>query len=110
MIQNKKLIYVCSKLRGDVDRNIVKANIYCRYVYELGHVPIAPHVIFTQFLDDTKKSERNDGMTMGKQLLSYCDEMWVFGLDISKGMQIEINAATHKGIKIKRFNSDMEEI
>lgn len=109
-MKHKKLIYVCSKLRGNVGRNIVRANIYSRFVYEHGHIPIAPHCIFTQFLNDESKAERLAGMEMGMQMLTYCNEMWVFGLDISDGMQNEINEAKRLGTKIKYFNEDMEEI
>lgn len=100
----KPLIYVCSPLRGDTRRNIQKAIGYCRYVYAKGGIPIAPHAIFTQFLDDEILEERAAGINMGMQLLSLCDEVWVFGKKISEGMFTEIERAKALGIKIKRFD------
>lgn len=56
----KKLVYICSPCRGDIEKNIEKAQRYCHEAVELWDdvIPIAPHVYFTQFLDDTKQEER----------------------------------------------------
>lgn len=97
----KTLIYICSPLKGDVKRNIEKANYYARYAYSQGYIPIAPHTIFTQFLDDSNPKERKDGMAMGLELLTLCAELWVFGTTVSKGMRKEIDYARKKGIKIR---------
>ena len=42
----KKLVYICSPCRGDVEKNIEKAQRYCREAVELWDdvIPIAPHV------------------------------------------------------------------
>ena len=97
----KPLIYICSPLKGDERRNIEKANYYARYVYSQGCIPLAPHVIFTQFLDDNDPKERKDGMAMGIDLLERCAELWVFGTNISKGMRKEIDYARKRQIKIR---------
>lgn len=47
-----KLVYVCSPLRGDIERNIQKAHHYCGMVVLLGAIPLAPHTIYTKYLDD----------------------------------------------------------
>ena len=66
----KKLVYICSPCRGDIEKNIEKAQRYCREAVELWDdvIPIAPHVYFTQFLDDTKQEERAAGIDMGLSL------------------------------------------
>ena len=102
----RKVVYVCSPLKGNYEKNIVKANLYCRYAYEKGCIPLAPHVIFTQFLDDTKKTERKVGREMGLQLLEKCDAIWVFGSLISEGMKAEIDYAKTHGIKIKHIKEE----
>ena len=73
----KRLVYICSPCRGDIEKNIEKAQRYCREAVELWDdvIPIAPHVYFTQFLDDTKQEERAAGMDMGLSLLTMCDEL-----------------------------------
>ncbi len=104
----RPLIYICSPLRGDVERNIQKAIGYSRYVYSQGGIPLAPHVIFTAFLDDNIPEERVAGISMGLELLTKCDEMWVFGDKVSEGMEKEIGRAKELGLKVKRLNSRLE--
>ena len=103
-----KKIYVCSRLRGDVETNIENAKRYCEYVVKCcGAIPIAPHIYFTQFLDDDIPGERAFGILAGLQLLSECDELWYFGDSISKGMVTEIIAAKEQSIPV-RYVSDKE--
>ena len=103
-----KKIYVCSRLRGDVETNIENAKRYCEYVVKgCGAIPIAPHIYFTQFLNDDIPEERAFGTLAGLQLLSECDELWYFGDSISKGMVTEIIAAKEQSIPV-RYVSDKE--
>lgn len=108
-MKKNKIVYVCSPLRGDMERNIVRANYFSRFVFEKGCIPIAPHVIFTQFLDDAKPKERKRGIEMGIALLKLCDELWVFGPTISEGMKTEIEVARKRGLPTRYFSEDMEE-
>lgn len=85
-----KKIFVCSPLRGDIEGNIKKAEGYCRFVANLGHVPFAPHLFFTRFLDDNVEAERNLGINGGLEFLKCCDELWIFGDVVSEGMEKEI--------------------
>ena len=97
-----KKIYVCSRLREDIKENIEKAKKYCEYVVKVrGAIPIAPHIYFTQFLNDNLPEERAFGTLAGLQLLSECDELWYFGEQISQGMVTEIIAAKEQGIPVR---------
>ncbi len=97
-----KKIYVCSALRGDAAQNIHKARVYCEYVArEHRAIPIAPHIYFTQFLNDDIAEEREFGITAGLSLLSGCDELWYFGDTITRGMTDEICYAIKQGIPVK---------
>lgn len=103
-------IYICSPLRGNIEKNIVLANLYSRFVYEKGFMPIAPHCIYTQFLDDKNKKERKDGRRMGLELMWVVQELWVFGYTITKRMAAEINLAKELKIKVRYFDSNMDEL
>ena len=109
-----KLIYVCSPYRAyggtAVADNLRRVNRYSRSAALSGYIPIAPHAIFTQFLDDGIAEEREAGLYMGKHLLRFCDEMWVFGSYISGGMKSEIGATKQHGMRIRRFTSACEEL
>ena len=100
----KKLVYICSPLRGDIEGNIKKAQQHCREVLVRfpDVLPIAPHIYCTQFCDDTIPWEREEGMKMGLELLKGCAELWVFGIDNpSEGMRAEMEYAKKRGIKVR---------
>ena len=106
LVQGKRpVVYVCSPLRGDVERNIYKAIGYSKYIYRHGGIPLAPHVIFTTFLDDNDPRDRAAGMEMGLELLTICDELWAFGDKVSEGMAGEIAAAEELGLRVKRLEA-----
>jgi hypothetical protein len=75
---------------AELDDNIKYAEACCRQVAEEGHIPYAPHVYFTRFLNDRDPEERKRGMEMGLQWLAECDEMRVYGNYLSPGMKTEI--------------------
>jgi len=95
-----KYVYICSPYRGDVDYNIAKAQFYCQFATGQGVIPIAPHIYFTQFLDDDEPEERRLGLDMGLDILKHCAELWVFGNRISEGMRTEIEAAKRLEIPV----------
>lgn len=73
-------------------------------------IPIAPHIYFTQFLDDDDPQERRLGLDMGLELLKLCSELWVFGNRLSEGMKGEIENAKRLGIPIQYFNDKCEKL
>lgn len=99
METNRKKVFICSPYRGDVEGNIKKAAAYCRMACEKGYMPIAPHLYFTQFLDDDIEAERALGISMGMDLILLCEEVWVFGCP-TEGMAAEISFANERGINI----------
>jgi len=105
-----KFIYICSPLKGDIERNIRKANGYCRFAVKKSVVPLAPHTMFTGFLDDTIPEEREAGLSLGLEILKRCNEMWVFGNRISEGMLAEMEVAKELNIPIRYFTDKCEEV
>lgn len=104
------LVYLSSPYRGDTETNEANARKYCKQIAKQVAIPIAPHFIFTQFLDDNNEQERNLGIQMGLELLKYCDEMWVVSNTLTEGMKLEIKQAQEIVLKIRFFNQEMEEI
>lgn len=95
-------IYICSAFRGDTEETIKKTNKYCRYAAtRCGVIPIAPHLLFPQFLDDSKEAERELGICFGLEFLTNCSALWYFGDKVTQGMVIEINEACRLGIPVK---------
>lgn len=103
-----KFVYVCSPLRGDIETNVRRALGYCRFVIRQGALPLAPHAIFTAFLDDAIPQERQLGMALGIELLKRSDELWVFGKIVTKGMHSEIKVAAERNIPIHYYDEKCE--
>ena len=101
MINNKKIVFICSPYKGDISKNTTRAKRYGRYAISEGAVPIIPHLMYPQFLDESDTRERAIGLEMGLELLGICHEIWVFGDIISPGMVAEINVAGENKIPIK---------
>ena len=104
------LVYICSPYAGNISENVRNAQRYSRFAIEKGYLPITPHLLFPQFLDDGLQSERDLGMFFGIVLMGKCSEVWVFGERISSGMRIEIDKARCKGYKVRYFSRDCKEI
>jgi hypothetical protein len=100
-----KRVYIASPYAGDVEHNENMARQYCRYATSQGVIPLAPHLLFTQFLNDLKPEERALGCRMGIELLDSCDELWVFGRTVSSGMAAEIAHAEKTGLPTRYITS-----
>ena len=106
----RPLVYICSPYSGDIETNTLAARRYSRFAADRGYIPIAPHLLFTQFLDDSLPAERELGLFFGNVLMSKCAEVWVFGTYISCGMEAEIDRARHRNYPIRYFNINCEEV
>ena len=106
----RPIVYICSPYAGDVETNVQKARRYCRFAVDKGYIPIAPHLLFTQFLNDDNPKERQLGIFFGNAVMSKCSEVWVFGDRIFDGMEAEIKRAKRKNYRLRYFNEDLEEV
>ncbi len=103
------LIFICSPYRGDVEKNSQNAREYCRFAFEQGGIPFAPHLLFTQFLDDDNPEQREAGMRMGLEMMSLCDEIWTFGSP-THGMKAEILESMRLGIPVHSYDENRKEM
>jgi len=107
--KRRSIVYVASAYRGDVECNVELAMKYSRFVVAQGGVPFTPHLLYTRFLDDANPKERAEGLYCGKAMLGKCDQIWSFG-DISDGMLGELEEAHKRGIPIRYFSENCEEV
>lgn len=103
----RPLVYICSPYAGDIERNTYRARVFSRFAVEKKHIPIAPHLLCPQYLDE--ETERWLGLKMGIVFMGKCEEVWVFGDYISEGMASEIERATKMRKKIRYFTEDLRE-
>lgn len=106
----RPIVYICSPFSGDVDRNVENARRYSRFAVDQGYIPIAPHLLFPQFLDDNDPVQRELGLFFGNALMSKCAEVWVFGSHISSGMEAEISRAKWKNYRLRYFTEECQEV
>lgn len=106
----KPLVYICSPYSGDIDTNVKKARAFCRFALEMNCIPLAPHLLFPQFMKDNIPQERELVMFMNMVLLGKCNELWVFGDMISNGMEEEIAKAKKRKQLIRYFNEKLQEV
>ena len=106
----RPLVYICSPYAGEVETNVENARRYSRHAVDTGYLPLAPHLLFPQFMKDEDPNERDTAMFMNIVLLGKCAELWVFGDVVSEGMRCEINRAKYKGKIIRYFKDDCTEV
>lgn len=97
-----KKVYICSPLGGNVAENLERAKKYAKYALKCGTAPVVPH-FYALCLDDSVPKERELGMAAGRALLWFCDEMWIFGDEVTEGMQYEIQFCKNLNIRIKNI-------
>ncbi len=103
----RPLVYICSPFSGDISGNIDRARRYSRFAVDAKAIPLAPHLLFPQFMDES--TERELAVFMDMVLLGRCEQVWVFGSHISEGMAAEIEKAKRKQIRIRYFTEDCKE-
>ena len=106
----RPIVYICSPYSGDIKRNVKAAQVYSRYAVDHGCIPLAPHLLFPQFLQDDKPKERLLGLLFGNALMSKCAEVWVFGSRITAGMEAEIKRARWRNYRLRYFTENCEEV
>ena len=106
----KPLVYICSPYAGDVVKNTERAKLYSRFaVIERDAIPFAPHLLLPQYLSDDDPEERELALFMDIVFLGKCNELWVFGENITEGMQREIEKAKTRNMAIRYFTEEMKE-
>ena len=106
----RPIVYICSPYAGEIEKNVKAAQEYSRFAVEKGYIPIAPHLLFPQFLNDANPGERQLGLFFRNTLMSKCSEVWVFGSRVSAGMEAEINRAKWKNYRLCYFTETCEEV
>ena len=101
MIKGKK-VYICSPLSAKTKEerlfNMGLAKAYLDTISQVFHCrTFASHAYLPLMLDDTIPEERKLALSIGKQLLDFCDVLIICGGRISSGMKGEIRHAYDTG-------------
>lgn len=104
----RPLVYICSPYSGDVEGNTGKAIRYSRFAVDQGAIPLTAHLLFPQFMSETK--ERDLALFMDMVLMGKCEELWVFGSEITSGMAAEIQKAKKRNMTTRYFTQECKEV
>lgn len=83
------LAYVCCS----TETGNAKMAKYCRKIYELGYVPIAPQYSFSLFLEEGEAEDQQAMKRMSHQILRRCRMLVVCGKEVTGTMNTEIGLA-----------------
>lgn len=100
-----KKVYICSPLGGNIQENLKKAKQYTRYALICGTAPVVPH-FYALCLNDNIPKEREIGMAAGLSLLWFCDEMWIFGDEVTESMKAEMQFCKSLNIPVRKVRDD----
>ncbi len=98
-------VYICAPLGGNVEANLRKVKRYTKYALKCGTAPVVPH-FYALCLNDRIPKEREIGMAAGLSLLWFCDELWIFGDEVSEGMKAEIQFCQSFDIPVRKIRDD----
>ena len=96
-----KKVYLCAPFHVDEDLQQIKT--YTHYALRCGTAPVVPH-FYALCLDDEITKERC--VAAGRSLLWFCDELWVFGDEITEAMRTEIEFCRNLNIRIRTISDD----
>ena len=105
----RPLVYICAPFNGAITENTLRATRFAEFAFNRGCIPLTPHLLFP-FMDDSNEKERDLAIFMGIILMGKCQEVWVLGDVISRGMSIEIEKAKKRRQPVRYFNKDFEEV
>lgn len=106
----RPLVYICSPYAGDTETNIEIAREFCATAVARRVIPLAPHLLFPQFMDDTDPDALELPMFFNRVLLSKCEAVWVYTARVSVGMRAEIEWAHQLEIPVRYFGAGFEEV
>jgi hypothetical protein len=96
--ERRRRVYVCHPFAANPERNIRAVRLIARKLTAQGYLPVAPHLYLPQFLSEETERERALDLCLG--LVECCDELRVFGGNITAGMRIELHHARERGIPV----------
>ena len=98
------VVYICHPYASDPMGNEAAVREICRAIARGGMLPIGPHIYLPQFMDET--TQREEALSMCVRLLDLCDEVQIYGDEVTAGMSREIDHAKQLGIPVRWMNTE----
>lgn len=101
----RPLAYVCAPENKENDIQSIVTREYCKTLFKHGYTPIAPYLLFSQFIDPAIPEQRNDLSIMNKVLIRKSRIMFVCGDIITDDMKNEMLYARDIGLTVVTIDS-----
>ena len=98
----KRKIYVCAPLGEELKKELEDAAKYYEFTLQSECVPVGPHAL-SKMLGCKNKAEIKQMRQAGMSLIWFCDEIWVFGEQVTESMQEEICFGRNMKIRMRKI-------
>lgn len=88
-------------------KSLTQVRAYCRYIHEIGGIPVCPQLYFPQFVNLHHYHDFQMMNFLCLVLLAKCEEVWSFGQP-THDMKFFIKKAMAKNIPVRYFSEEME--
>lgn len=95
-----KLVYICTPLRGDAEKNVEFARQEAQEVFQEGCIPVCPNLIFPPIADLENPDHDQAVWEMSLRLVESCQEVRVLGPEWTEEMWAVIRHAMNLGIDV----------
>lgn len=100
-----KKVYICAPLEGNVLQNLQNAKRYANYALQCGTAPVVPH-FYALCREEEPLPDRELDKEARRALLWFCDEIWVFGDEMTDEMRYEIMFCKSLGIRVQNIREN----
>lgn len=90
--------YVCAPYFNRAGHVSPMLKEYCKAIYELGYIPIAPNLMFSRFLRESIPEQREARRHMAQQILRRCRILVVCGEAVTEEMAADVMLAKRLGV------------
>lgn len=96
-----RLVYICAPLRSGEEKDIEFARQKAQEVFKTGAVPVCPHLMFPPIFDLESQEQPQAAREMCLRLVGACQQLNVYGSELTDVMLAEIQQATRLGIEVR---------
>lgn len=98
-----RVIYMAHPVSGDVENNLKRAKQWVRWLEEhfSDVAVVATWILECEIWDDDNPEHRAAGLQRDLAVIERCDELWLVGEKVSKGMAYERDHAAVNGLRIR---------
>ncbi len=96
-------VYTCHRFSSDRAGAADSLRRICREIVQEGCIPICPQLLLPAFIHED--TERDLAMRLCQEMLRGCDEVRVYGRELTPGMRIEVSFAELLNIPVRFVDS-----